>query len=163
ARVGSADRSALHSERWALDRTGPRRGRGGNVPLRPTLGVRRCARFVHDVAHRRAQRRDANTRSALNGRSHRRSARMSDPATTLDPLELSRIREHFPALERRVGGRQVVFADNASTSLKPKCVIDAVQHYYTDVCSNVHRGVSLLAEEADALYEAARAAIARLT
>src|SRR5215813_6516687 len=87
---------------------------------------------------------------------------MSSLATIPHTVELDRIREHFPALQRRVGGRRVVFADNASTSLKPKCVIDAVQHYYTDVCSNVHRGVSLLAEEADALYEAARAAIAGL-
>jgi cysteine desulfurase/selenocysteine lyase len=75
---------------------------------------------------------------------------------------LADIREHFPALARRSGGKQVVFADNASTSLKPRVVIDAVQHYYTDVCANVHRGVSLLAQEADALFEDARVAVADL-
>ena len=74
----------------------------------------------------------------------------------------SEIRKNFPILNRQVGGRPIVFADNAATSLKPQCVIDAVQHYYTDVCANVHRGINVLAQEADDLYEEARQSVAQL-
>jgi cysteine desulfurase / selenocysteine lyase len=77
-------------------------------------------------------------------------------------LDITRVRSEFPALERRLNGRPVIFADNAATSLKPQCVIDAVTYYYTHVCANVHRGISILAQEADDLYEAARARIADL-
>jgi cysteine desulfurase/selenocysteine lyase len=77
-------------------------------------------------------------------------------------LDVAEIRKEFPALSRQLGGRPIVFADNAATSLKPKCVIHAVEHYYTQVCANVHRGVNVLAEEADALYEEARKCVADL-
>ena len=77
-------------------------------------------------------------------------------------LEMNEVRKEFPALARVVGGRQVVFADNAATSLKPQCVIDAVVHYYSQICANVHRGVNILAQEADGLYEDARRSIAEL-
>lgn len=77
-------------------------------------------------------------------------------------LDVERLRGEFPALARRVNEQPVIFADNAATSLKPQCVIDAVTHYYTQVSINVHRGVNLLAEEADALYEEARRRVARL-
>lgn len=77
-------------------------------------------------------------------------------------LDVEQIRNEFPVLDRRLGGRPIVFADNAATSLKPKCVIDAVEHYYTQVCANVHRGVSVLAQEADGLYEDARKSVADL-
>ena len=42
----------------------------------------------------------------------------------------SDIRDEFPALSRTFKNRPVVFADNAATSLKPRCVIEAVEHYY---------------------------------
>lgn len=77
-------------------------------------------------------------------------------------LDVDAIRRHFPALERRIDGHPVLFADNAATSLKPRSVIDAVSHYYTDLSVNVHRGVNLLAEEAERLYEDARRRVARL-
>ncbi len=77
-------------------------------------------------------------------------------------LDMEGIREQFPALERHYEGRRVIFADNAATSLKPFSVIKAVEYYYTDVCANVHRGVNVLAQEADALYEEARRSIADL-
>lgn len=74
----------------------------------------------------------------------------------------AQLRSEFPILQRQLNGKPIVFADNAATSLKPKCVIDAVEHYYTQVCANVHRGVNLLAQEADKLYEEARASTASL-
>jgi len=77
-------------------------------------------------------------------------------------LDVEAIRKVFPALERQLGGRPVIFADNAATSLKPLCVIQAVDYYYRHLCANVHRGVNVLAQEADALYEDSRNSIASL-
>jgi len=77
-------------------------------------------------------------------------------------LDVSAIRQEFPILQRGLNGRPIVFADNAATSLKPRSVIDAVAHYYTHICANVHRGINVLAQEADKLYEDARASIAAL-
>jgi len=71
-------------------------------------------------------------------------------------FDVEKIRDEFPILKRQLGGKPIVFADNAATSLKPLCVINAVEHYYTHICANVHRGVNVLAEESDSLYEDAR-------
>lgn len=46
--------------------------------------------------------------------------------------------------------------------MRPMCVIRAVEHYYTHICANVHRGVNTLSEEAERLYEGARRSIADL-
>ena len=87
---------------------------------------------------------------------------MTATAAGTGALDVEQIRSQFPVLNRRLAGKPIVFADNAATSLKPACVISAVQHYYTHVCANVHRGVNVLAEEADRLYEEARKNIADL-
>lgn len=62
------------------------------------------------------------------------------------------VRKDFPLL----GARDVVYLDSAATALKPQPVIDAMMRYYTTGTANVHRGLYGLAEEATALYEAAR-------
>jgi cysteine desulfurase/selenocysteine lyase len=77
-------------------------------------------------------------------------------------VNIEAIREAFPALKRTVKGKPVIFADNAATTLKSQRVIDAVVRYYTEICSNVHRGINVLAEEAEALYEGARETVADL-
>ena len=69
---------------------------------------------------------------------------------------ISQIRQDFPALKRLVRGRDLVYLDNAATTLKPQAVIDAITHYYTDLSSNVHRGVHFLSEESTARFEEAR-------
>lgn len=66
----------------------------------------------------------------------------------------------FPVLERKVhGDRALVYLDNAATSQKPSCVIDAVAAYYRKTNANVHRGMHALAEEATGAYEASRRAV----
>lgn len=70
------------------------------------------------------------------------------------------IRSQFPALNRSYQGKTVLFADNASTTLKPQSVIDAVNYFYTHLCSNVHRGENVLNQEASELYEKARLRVA---
>ena len=83
------------------------------------------------------------------------------PATTGDPLDVDRIKKDFPILERRVRGKRLVYLDSANTSQKPRAVLDAIDSYYERSNANVHRGTYLIAEEATAALEGARAKVAR--
>src|SRR5512137_2940531 len=76
-------------------------------------------------------------------------------------LDVAKIRQDFPILERRVHDKPLVFLDSAASSQKPACVIDAMDHYYRTTHANVHRGVHTLSEEATELYEGARKKIAK--
>jgi cysteine desulfurase/selenocysteine lyase len=66
------------------------------------------------------------------------------------------IRADFPILDQQVNGKPLVYLDNAATSQKPQCVIDALTHYYQRDNANVHRGIHALSNRATAAYEAAR-------
>ena len=66
------------------------------------------------------------------------------------------IRKHFPALNRQVKGKALVYFDNAATTQKPQAVIDALVNYYSNYNANIHRGIHTLAEEATAAFEATR-------
>lgn len=72
------------------------------------------------------------------------------------------LRDQFPLLSRKLGDDPLVFLDNASTTPKPRAVIDAVVAYYERSTANVHRGVHTLGEEASQLYDDARREIASL-
>jgi cysteine desulfurase / selenocysteine lyase len=76
-------------------------------------------------------------------------------------LDVEGIRKDFPILERTVHGKPLVYLDSAATSQKPRVVIDAVLEFYERHNANIHRGVYELAEEATAMYEDARATLAR--
>ena len=83
-------------------------------------------------------------------------------SSTAPALDVERVRKDFPALERLVhGDKPMVYLDNAATSQKPRQVLDALDDYYARHNANVHRGIHVLAEEATALYEAARDKVAR--
>ncbi|MBF9071245.1 cysteine desulfurase [Streptacidiphilus sp. NEAU-YB345] len=76
-------------------------------------------------------------------------------------MDVDAIRKDFPVLGRILpNGKPLVYLDNAATSQKPRQVLDALTDYYELHNSNVHRGVHTLAEEATALYEGARDAVA---
>ena len=66
------------------------------------------------------------------------------------------IRADFPILNQVVNGKPLVYLDNAATSQKPQCVIDALTHYYERDNANVHRGIHALSMRATYAYEAAR-------
>ncbi|HTL67100.1 MAG TPA: cysteine desulfurase [Lacunisphaera sp.] len=66
------------------------------------------------------------------------------------------IRADFPILDQQVNGRPLVYLDNAATSQKPRCVIDALSAYYLKDNANVHRGIHALSMRATFAYEAAR-------
>ncbi len=67
-----------------------------------------------------------------------------------------RLRPEFPMLSRSIEGHPLAFLDSASTTPKPRAVIDAVVGYYERCTANVHRGVHALGQEASQLYDAAR-------
>ncbi|MDO4933308.1 MAG: cysteine desulfurase, partial [Prevotella sp.] len=66
------------------------------------------------------------------------------------------IRKDFPILSRTVYDRPLVYLDNAATTQKPLCVLDAMRNEYLNVNANVHRGVHYLSQKATDLHEAAR-------
>jgi cysteine desulfurase/selenocysteine lyase len=68
----------------------------------------------------------------------------------------NRLRPEFPMLARVIDGQPLTFLDSASTTPKPRAVIDAVLHYYEKCTANVHRGVHALGQEATQLYDAVR-------
>lgn len=73
-----------------------------------------------------------------------------------DDLDIVAIRNEFPLLQARVYGKQVVYLDNAATTQKPEQVIKAMDDYYREYNSNVHRGVHYLSQKATDAYEVVR-------
>ena len=70
--------------------------------------------------------------------------------------DINKIRADFPILGRQVYGRPLVYLDNAATTQKPLCVLDAMRDEYLNVNANVHRGVHYLSQQATDLHEGAR-------
>ena len=66
------------------------------------------------------------------------------------------MKEEFPIFQRLINGNKLVYLDNAATTQKPGCVIDAMSNYYSSSNSNVHRAVHTLAGEATEGYEKCR-------
>ena len=75
--------------------------------------------------------------------------------------DINKIRADFPILSRQVYGRPLVYLDNAATTQKPLCVLDAMREEYLNVNANVHRGVHYLSQQATDLHEAARETVRR--
>lgn len=70
--------------------------------------------------------------------------------------DISSIRKDFPILSREVYKRPLIYLDNAATTQKPRCVVEAIADEYYSVNANVHRGVHFLSQQATDLHEAAR-------
>jgi cysteine desulfurase / selenocysteine lyase len=71
-------------------------------------------------------------------------------------FNVQKYRADFPNLMISVHGKPLVYLDNAATTLKPRCVIDAMNAYYVTGVANVHRGVHFLSEQATAAFEFSR-------
>lgn len=78
------------------------------------------------------------------------------PPKTYAPEEIAKIREDFPILKRKIHGKNLIYFDNAATSLKPNSVVDVIERHYRFETANVHRGIHTLSEQATAAYELAR-------
>src|SRR5215475_8404259 len=75
---------------------------------------------------------------------------------------MNSLKAQFPLLTRDIDGMPITYLDAASTTPKPRPVIDAVTRYYTEMGANVHRGVHPLGESSTTAYERARHAVASL-
>jgi len=80
---------------------------------------------------------------------------------TAPALDVARVRQDFPILQRAVRDAPLIYLDSAATSQKPVQVLDAVERYYRTSNANVHRGVHSLASEATDLFENARRRVAQ--
>jgi len=76
--------------------------------------------------------------------------------TALPATELAKIRSDFAVLNESVNGNRLVYLDNAATSQKPECVLNAISDYYRHSNANVHRAAHTLSARATEGYEAAR-------
>ena len=80
----------------------------------------------------------------------------------LTPADVARIRTDFPILDRKLHGQPLAYLDSASTSQKPRQMLEALTSFYTTSNANVHRGVYTLGVESTDAFEAARDAVAAL-
>jgi cysteine desulfurase/selenocysteine lyase len=76
-------------------------------------------------------------------------------------MDIERIREDFPILQKEIGGKRIVYFDNACTSLKPKKVVQAVSDYYTDYGACVGRSVHKLSAKTTERFNDAREKVAK--
>ena len=72
------------------------------------------------------------------------------------------LRKDFPILSRKIYDKYpLVYLDNAATTQKPCCVVEAMTDEYYNVNANVHRGVHFLSQQATDLHEQARETVRR--
>jgi cysteine desulfurase / selenocysteine lyase len=76
--------------------------------------------------------------------------------TTVTKLDVERLRADFAVFDELVNGKPVAYLDSASSTQKPRRVLDAMREFYEHSYANVHRGVYTLAERATEGYEGAR-------
>ena len=60
---------------------------------------------------------------------------------------IQKVRDDFPILSRTIYDKPLVYLDNAATTQKPLCVLDAMRDEYLNANANVHRGVHYRSEE----------------
>jgi len=75
-------------------------------------------------------------------------------------FDVELIKRDFPIFARKINGKNLVYLDSAATTQKPQVVIDAINDYYINQNSNVHRGMHTLAEEATLAFEKTRDQVA---
>ncbi len=75
--------------------------------------------------------------------------------------DVDRIRDHFPIFRLMRNKNPLVYLDSAATTQKPQCVIDSIVRFYSSECSNIHRGVHFLSEQATESYEKSRSGLCR--
>lgn len=76
-------------------------------------------------------------------------------------INVEEIRRDFPMLSKTMQGKPLIYLDNAATTFKPQCVIDAVTSYYTDFNANCHRGDYDLSHDVDVAYESVRGKVGK--
>jgi cysteine desulfurase / selenocysteine lyase len=80
--------------------------------------------------------------------------------STAPVLDANRLRADFAVFDELVNGKPIAYLDSASSTQKPRQVLDRMRHFYEHEYANVHRGVYRLAERATEGYEGARRTVA---
>lgn len=80
---------------------------------------------------------------------------------TRKAFDVQAIRRDFPILSQQVNGKPLVYLDNGASAQKPSAVLDAMDRYYREMHSNVHRGAHTLGDRATAAFEGARETVRR--
>ena len=93
---------------------------------------------------------------ATSGRSRLPGYSGSVAVQTKSRLDAQALRADFAVFDELVNGKPVAYLDSASSTQKPRQVLDAMREFYEHSYANVHRGVYTLAERATAGYEGAR-------
>ncbi|MBC7192593.1 MAG: cysteine desulfurase [Marinobacter sp.] len=81
--------------------------------------------------------------------------------TGMAAFDVEKVRQDFPILSRQVNGKPLVYLDNGASAQKPLAVLEAMDHYYRTMHSNVHRGAHTLGDEATTAFEGARETVRR--
>ena len=76
--------------------------------------------------------------------------------TATAPFDVHAIRQDFPILSQQLNGKPLVYLDNGASSQRPEAVLQAMDHYYREMHSNVHRGAHTLGDRATSAFEGAR-------
>ena len=74
-------------------------------------------------------------------------------------INIEKVRRQFPALAQKVNGKDLIYFDNAASTLKAKPVIDALDQHYQKDTANVHRGLHFLSEKGTRQFEETREAV----
>lgn len=85
----------------------------------------------------------------------------NSPRPKLTPPELSTLRAEFPLLFKQVNGHPLAYLDSAATTQRPRAVIDALANFYAQDNANPAPSLHALARRSAAMYEEARAKVAR--
>ena len=85
----------------------------------------------------------------------------SSSNNNLQSINVDSIRLDFPVLKRTPYGSPLIYLDSAATSQKPTIVIDALNEYYRNYNSNVHRGIYSISIEASEKYEDSRKKVSK--
>ena len=80
---------------------------------------------------------------------------------SLKPLDVLKVREDFPILNRRIHDHALVYLDNAATTQRPRQVVEAMDRYYLEYNANIHRAIHTLGYESTVAYEDAHKKVAR--
>ena len=71
----------------------------------------------------------------------------------------AKFRTYFKVLDNKINGLPLIYFDNGATSLKPDCVVEAINDYYFNFPANVHRSDFVYGHKATTLFEEARKSI----
>jgi cysteine desulfurase/selenocysteine lyase len=71
-------------------------------------------------------------------------------------FDVDAVRRDFPILSQRINGKPLMYLDNGASAQKPEAVLNAMDRYYSEMHSNVHRGAHTLGDRATSAFEGAR-------